>query len=160
MTLVKQSKEFAKNWLNTSRIIQQKLERNSTQNTLKTLLQYSNKYPHLLREWISNGSSYTYQGLPYTKRALNYNETVVRVNEYETKLKEIINELLLDDSGSSKLMRRMAVIDRSASAWLTLLEPIKLDIFYGFPSEKALSEYYKNVSKQATFKKFVYSGWS
>jgi len=157
LTLVKRSKEFAKNWLNTSRIIQQKLELNSTQNTLKTLLQYSNKYPHLLREWITNGSSYMNQGRPYTKKVLNYNETVMRVNGYQTKMKKIINELLLDDSGSSKLMRRMAIIDRSASAWLTLLEPIKLDIFYGFPSEKALSDYYKNVSKQATFKKFVYS---
>ena len=159
MALVKRSKEFAQKWLNVSREIQEKLKRNSTQNTLKTLLRYSNKYPYLLRDWITNLSNYKYQKQPYMKRVFTYNETMVHyVNQSQARMNEIIDDLLLDNTGSSKLIRRMKFIDRSATMWITLLEPIKLDIFYGFPTEKALSDYYMNVSRQASFKKYVYSG--
>ena len=159
LTLVKRSKEFAQKWLNVSREIQETLKRNSTQNTLKTLLRYSNKYPYLLRDWITNLSNYKYQNQPYMKRIVTHNETIIRyVNQSQEKLKAIIDDLLLDNSGSSKLIQRMKFIDRSANMWIALLEPIKLDIFYGFPTEKALSDYYKNVSKQVSFNKHVYSG--
>ena len=140
-------------------MIQQKLKSNATQATLKTLLKYSNKYPYLLRDWITNVSNYKHPKESFINKAITYNETMVHyVNQSQAKMNEIIGELLLDHSGSSKLMRRMAVIDRSATAWITLLRPIKLDIFYGFPSEKALTDYYMNISKQENFKKYVFSG--
>ena len=159
LTLVKRSKEFAKQWLNTSAAIQNRLKSNSTQKTLATLLHYSNKYPYLLREWITNISNYKSEKQPRVEEILSYNETVLRyLNQSQESLNKVIGELLVDKSGSSKIQRRMAFIDRSATAWITLLQPIKLDIFYGFPSERALTEYYTNISKQENFKKYVFSG--
>lgn len=160
LTLIKQSKEFAKGWLKTSQVIRQKLKSNATQKTLETLLIYSNKYPYLLRDWVSNISEYQNADQDHrSKDVLSYNKTVLNyLNQSRTKIRDIINELKLDKTGSSKVLGRMEFIDRVATAWITILQPIKLDIFYGFPSEKALTDYYRNVSKRDDFKKYVHSG--
>ncbi|XP_065067747.1 ATP-binding cassette sub-family A member 2-like [Rhopilema esculentum] len=158
LTLVKRSREFAKKWLKTSQMIKSKLSSNSTQELLRTTLQYSRRYPHFLRDWTANVTRLLDHEPTADKTILTFNRTLLKyLNESQARLNNIVQDLLVDKSGSSKLMQRMALVDRAATAWIALLKPLKLDIFYGFPTEQALTDYYLNSSKKQNFQKFVYS---
>ena len=156
---VKRSRDFAMQLMNTTRLIRESLKKNSTQQILKQALKYSQHYPHLMRDWSSNISSYLDTNNSYVKKGMVYNETILHhLNISQERLNQIIDELILDRTGSSKMLKRLSYIDRAAGAWVAILKPLKLDIFYGFPTEDALTKYYLNSSKQEKFNKFVFSG--
>ncbi len=157
--MIKRSKEFAQHWLNASHVLRKALTSNSTQQILREVSRYSHHYPHILEDFSANLSKYINTRNSYVKRGLVYNETILRyLNQSRARLEAVVKLFLLDKSGSNRFLEQLSFIDRAAMAWLTVLKPIKFDIFYGFRNEEALMRYYGNSSKQINFRKFVLSG--
>ena len=123
------------------------------------MLKYSQQYPHILEDWNSNISLYIDTNSSIVQKGLVYNETLLRyLNQSQRRMNTVLNMLLLDKTGSNRFLRQLSYIDRAAIAWVTVLKPLKLDIFYGFRTEKALMEYYTNSSKKQNLNKYVLSG--
>eukprot|EP00794_Sanderia_malayensis_P015936 gene15936-17537_t len=158
LTMIKRSKEFAEHWLNISRSLRESLTSNSTQRILREISQYSNNYPHMLEDYSLNLSKYINTSNAYLERGFAYNETVLRhLRQSQQRLDQIVNLLLLDQSGSNQFLKQLSLIDRVASVWVTVLKPIKLDPFYGFRDEKSLMEFYANQSQQQNARRYVLS---
>ena len=156
---IKRSKTFARQWLNASATVEAEIKSNETQKYLKELLKASVNYPDLMKDWTTNISRYISNFTDISKEWGIFNSTVLRhLNTSRERLHSAVRLLLLDSSGSNRVLRELAVIDNAARAWLRILKPIKLDIFYGFPNETALNRYVWNATKYLDPKRHVLSG--
>ena len=70
-------------------------------------------------------------------------------NLERSKLHELISMMIEKQNRSSGMVETLRIIDYVARGWQSVLEPMKLDLFYGFKNESLLMQYIHNRTHSA-----------
>lgn len=142
---MQETKELAIKWLAVSKEFQELLQHKKTQTFLKQLLKSVNNFPLIydprvkgifghLNETDEDLQSYV----------MKHNETFwLNTNLVRQELRHAV-ALMITTNGKNKMVETLGVIDYMAKGWQTVLEPMKLDLFYGFPNETMLMKFIEN----------------
>lgn len=143
---MQETKELAMKWLSVSQEFQVVLEQEKTQSILRDLLKSVNDFPFIYDPHIKGLlESYAEEDdgelSDYVRQ---HNKTFwLNTNMARTELRHVI-ELMITRNGSNQMLDTLQIIDYMARGWRTVLEPMKLNLFYGFPNETMLIKFIEN----------------
>lgn len=142
---MQETKDLASQWLVVSKKFQKFLQGQKTQNSLKDLLLHINKFPFIYDPHVKNAFEHLNQtDIGIGQYVLDQNKTfwfntkLVRAN-----LRRVLT-LMISNNDTNEMVETMKVIDYLAKGWKTVLEPMKLNLFYGFPNETMLMKFIEN----------------
>ena len=156
---MKTIKKMSKQWLEMSTEFQRALKRNDTQKVLKDMLVSTDKFPFVYDDYF-NTSYNIFEKTPeeLRKYLFSHNKTIAKyLNISKPHVKRVIRALIISEDGDNPIIKEMREVDYMARGWSAILEPMKLDLYYGFPNETMLLKFIKNATLASVNKQPILS---
>ncbi|XP_065646706.1 phospholipid-transporting ATPase ABCA1 isoform X2 [Hydra vulgaris] len=156
LNTMKSSKDLANKWLSMSSGFQSFLYKNQTQMFLKDLLKLVDNFSNLNRSIFQDYDDI----FNISSELQNY---LVSNNEYsqfnfsKEALKQVINSFIVSNHQTNLVLKQMRLIDYMAKGWVAIFDPMKLDLFSGFPNETLMMEYISNITSNNKARKPILS---
>ena len=155
---MKSSKELAKKWLSMSMDFQFFLSQNQTQSFLKDLLKFVDRFPLMNDSFLKGESELFNISSQKIQEYMLSNDTVGKyINSSKDLVKQVINYFILSNDQSNLILKQMRLVDYMARGWVAILDPMKLDLFNGFPNETMMLNYIDNVTSNSNGRKPILS---